>query len=203
MKIKKTKLGDYERKVTFAVWCYYDVHVVFTDSIPLSRKARYGTAGLSDGAGALHTYAQGGHAHLFFKIGDCPTGVVAHECWHAIYALMNDWAGVKEMDNEAVAYHLGYLVQQVVNFRNDLIDAGVGVDMRPNANFGVKSRSRKKATNGNKNSQRELVDLHGVPTHSGGASTEAGEAGTPNIQTQADQSTERHSRPSRSTCGCV
>ena len=123
--MKKTRFGDYERKVTFACWANYDVHVVFTESIPLSRKARYGTAGDSDGAGALHASAIGGRAHLFFKIGNCPTGVIAHESWHAICCLMTEWAGVKELDNEAVAYDLGYLVQKVADFRNDLIDSGV------------------------------------------------------------------------------
>jgi hypothetical protein len=124
--MKKSKHGDYERVVTFPVWSNYKVHVIFTDNIAESRIARYGDSGLAEGANALHCCAKDGHSHLLFKLGDCTIGVVAHECWHAIRCMLVDWAGVEIMENELTAYHLGYLVDKVSEFRNDLIDVGIG-----------------------------------------------------------------------------
>src|SRR5271157_3190142 len=124
-KFKRTKYGDYERRVFFPIFSDYELHVVFTQNIVESRKARYGCSGASGDAGAMHSMAAGGHAHLFFKIGNSPSGIIAHECWHAIYGLMKEWAGVDHFDNETIAYHLGYLVQKVNDFRNDLIDANL------------------------------------------------------------------------------
>lgn len=184
--MKKTRFDDYERVINFAVWSNYDVHVIFTDSIATSRKERYGTVGQGEDAGALHTSGVGGHSHLFFKIEHCPSGVIAHESWHAVYCLMTEWAGVKDLDNETVAYHLGYLVQKIVDFRDDLIDAGVGVWTKPNKSFGVKSSSRKKVNDGNKDSQGVVAGLQSVPTQRGGTGVEAGEAGTPYVSAQAD-----------------
>src|ERR1039458_5704373 len=164
--MKKTKFGDYERVVTFTVWSEYDVHIVFTEDIGRSRKARYGTYGLCDSAGALHVSAEHGHAHIFFKLSGAPTGIIAHECWHAIYHMMIEWAGVTELDNEAVAYHLGYLVQKVIDFREALIHSGVfapGWDdkqaLRQSKVLGVKSSSRKQATHGNESSQRIVAGM--------------------------------------------
>jgi hypothetical protein len=45
---------------------------------------------------------------------DASAGVVAHECWHAVWNL-SQWAGV-ELENETIAYHLGYLVQRTTDF---------------------------------------------------------------------------------------
>jgi len=122
--MRQTCHGDYERRVRFSTISDYDVKIVFCLDLGEARKARYGTTGSSDNARGLHTKAVGGISHLFFKLGDCPTGVVAHECWHAIHAMF-EWAGVRDFENELVAYHLGYLVQKVADFRNALIDSGV------------------------------------------------------------------------------
>lgn len=189
---KLTKHGDYERVVKFDAWAGYTVHVVFTNNIPLSRKARYGTIGLSEDAHALHSAAKGGHAHLFFKLGNSPTGVIAHECWHAIFYMMVDWAGVKDMDNETTAYHLGHLVQEVADFRNTLIadqaypEPGHLQMARALKSVGVKSSSRKQAVNGNQDTQGHVVRVQGVSAQRGGTSTTAGEAGTSCTSAQAD-----------------
>jgi len=135
--MKKTKHGDYERTVCFPIWSDYEVKIVFCEDLGKARKARYGTSGASDNATALHTQSVNGTSHLFFIIGNCPTGVVAHECWHAIKAMLIEWAGVSDLDNETVAYHLGYLVQKVADFRNDLIDAKIMPQI-----LGVKSKRK-------------------------------------------------------------
>lgn len=156
-KIKRTKHDDYERVIQFPIYSYYRLHIVFTEDIARSRKARYGQMGLSEDATALHTSANGGHAHLFFLIGNCPTGVIAHESWHAVHCMFINWVGAKEMDNEIIAYHIGYITQEIANFRNDLIDAKIG----------VKSSNKKKVIHGNKISQRVVGGLQSLPAHAG------------------------------------
>jgi hypothetical protein len=155
MTIKKTRYDDYERTLCFDVWSGYTVHVVFTENIGMSRFARYGSYGAADNAGALHCSAERGHSHLFFKLGYPLAGTVAHECWHAVYSMMMDWAGVRDLDNETIAYHLGHLVQFVSNFWNDMMDEGIRTDgcaLQQSKSLGVKSGGRKKAVHGNENS---------------------------------------------------
>jgi hypothetical protein len=176
MKIKKSRYGDYEHVVKFDVWSGYQVHVVFTDDLGKSRKARYGSAGGTDGARALHSSAQDGHGHLFFRIGDTPAGCIAHEAWHAVRCMMVDFGGMTIMENEATAYHLGHLVQKITDYKWQLIAAKVG----------VKSSTKKKATHG-KDSQRAVAGLQGLPTHGRGTGTqEAREEGTSVAFPQAD-----------------
>lgn len=113
----KTKHGDFEKRVTFNVWSDYKVYIVFTDDLASSRIARYETAGVAGefGTAALFTRRTGGYGHLFFHKDACAR-VITHECVHAIWTLF-DWAGVKQWDNETLAYHLGYLVGEVSDFQ--------------------------------------------------------------------------------------
>lgn len=192
--MKQTKFGDYERKVVFPVWSNYTIHIVFTTNIAESRKARYGSAGESDGARALHSSAQGGHSHLFFRIGDTPVQVIAHEAWHAVRCMLVDFGGVTVMENEVTAYHLGYLVGEVARFKNALIDANIGVEADENRAaliqsrvLGVKSSSRKQVVDGNEGSQRTVAGVQSLPAHGRGVGTEEeGTARTPAAASQAD-----------------
>lgn len=123
--MKKCSHGDYQKIVTFPVFSNYTVYIVFTDSISESKFKRYGNRDETDNAHGLHVSTKSGDSHLLYKIEDAPTGILAHEAWHAIFRMF-EWAGV-ELDNESVAYHLGYLVQRVSDFKNKLIDNGIGV----------------------------------------------------------------------------
>jgi len=113
----KRKHEDFEKVVKFNVWSDYRVYIVFTDDLAKSRIARYETAGVASesGTAALFTRGAGGYGHLFFKM-DAAAGIIAHECVHAIWAMF-DWAGVKQWDNETLAYHLGYLVGEASEFQ--------------------------------------------------------------------------------------
>jgi hypothetical protein len=169
--IKKTRYGDYERVLRFPVFAGYQVHIIFTEDIGESRRKRYGSRGGSDGAGALHSSAEGGHSHLFYRVGvgNCNAGTIAHEAWHAVRAMLVDFSGVTIMENEVTAYHIGYLVQAVVNFQIDLMSQLVG----------VKSSTKKKATHGNKDSQRAVVGMQSMPAYGRRTGTQkAGEEGT-------------------------
>lgn len=124
--MKKTKYGDYETYCRFPVFSNFTVYIVFTGDIQKSYTARYGTRNPPDTDNTEALLAHGGKCvHAFFQIGTCPSGTVAHEAYRAIRYMFDDFAGVRQMDNEIVAYHLGYLVQKINNFKFLLIDAGV------------------------------------------------------------------------------
>jgi hypothetical protein len=136
MRVKKTKYGDYETRILFPVFANYHVLVVFTDDFQKSWDARFSTIVVtSDETMAFHWHHKpsDGHSRLFFKLGNCSSGVVAHECWHCIRTMLLDWVQAG-LEDEVVAYHLDYLVQAVTDFKNQLIDQKVG----------VKSRSKKR-----------------------------------------------------------
>ena len=114
---KKTKYGDYELRVKFPVFSNYTMFVVFSDDLCSARMQRYGDAGAggeSDTGAFVSRCSEG--CHIFFK-PYAGAGIIAHEAHHAIRALLV-WADVKDFDNEVVAYHLGYLVNQITNFQN-------------------------------------------------------------------------------------
>jgi hypothetical protein len=136
----KTKHGDFEKRVTFKVWSDYKVYIVFTDDLAASRISRYETAGVAgeSGTAALFTRGAGGYGHLFF-LKDACARIITHECVHAIWALF-DWSGVKQWDNETLAYHLGYLVGEVSEFQ-----AKVLRESNPNAARG-KHEERRRST---------------------------------------------------------
>lgn len=151
------KHGDYEKKIVFPVWSNYVVHVVFTNNLASSYYKRYHREREFIGTHAFHAVSHnpGGHAHLFFKIGDSPAGVVAHECWHAVRELLN-YGGVEQLDNEMIAYHLGYLVQQASNFLYELIDSG------------VKSNDEVKPNERSRTAQRGTTDVRGLQPNAKG-----------------------------------
>ena len=115
--LKKTKYGDYQIAVRFPVFSGYKMFVVFSEDLCASRMARYGSAGAageSDTGAFVSLCGEG--CHIFLKPWTS-AGVVAHEAWHAVRALLV-WAEARDFDNEVVAYHLGYLVNQITNFQN-------------------------------------------------------------------------------------
>jgi len=115
--VKRTKHGDFEETVKFLCWSDFKIHIIFSNDLAKSRIARYDTAGVAADSSteALFTRGAGGYGHLFFKHDACAR-VIAHECWHAIWWMMT-WAGVKDWDNETLAYHLGYLVGRASEFQ--------------------------------------------------------------------------------------
>lgn len=127
MKLRLTKYGDYERRVNFHVFGYA-VFVVFTTDMVKSITSRgYSRLNIEATFQAMHCREAGyPYSHLFFQIGNCSNGTIAHEAWHVVRFMLADWCNVG-LDNENVAYHLGYLVDCVSRFRNEMIDKGVGV----------------------------------------------------------------------------
>jgi hypothetical protein len=126
MKLKLTKHGDYERRIDFHAFGYV-VYVVFTEDIARSVNARYALLDVQPTFDAMHCREKGNpYSHIFLRVGNCCPGTIAHESWHAVRYILEDWVGAR-LENEMVAYHLGYLVDVIHDFRNKLIDNGVGV----------------------------------------------------------------------------
>jgi hypothetical protein len=63
---------------------------------------------------AMTVYGHSGCVIFMFLKPNVSVGTIAHESWHAIRAMFES-IGV-EIENETVAYHLGYLVNKVFRF---------------------------------------------------------------------------------------
>lgn len=100
--------------VRFPVFANYTVNIVITDDVVKSRKSRDAKLGEPyDGvtAQAIHSWPLDGQGSswLFFT-QNVGAGTVAHECFHCVRRIMR-WLGA-DIENEVVAYHLGYLVDK-------------------------------------------------------------------------------------------
>jgi hypothetical protein len=124
MKVKPTRYGDYEKTVKFDLFSRYMVHVVFTDSLETSFRKRYPTSPFewaSEAQGFHVKPSARGHAHIFLP-HNVIEGSVAHECWHAIREMLLNWIHANaDLDNEVVAYCLGYLVGKVYEFKSAVV----------------------------------------------------------------------------------
>lgn len=128
--IRKTKHGDYEKGFIVHPFARYQVHVIFTKDLQKSWQARNsGRVDIGDDCRAFHHTFDSGYSSLYFLLGDCPTGTVAHECLHAVWALL-EYVGIGFKEEEAVTYLLDYIVQAVQDFKNQMIDQGIGVKSR-------------------------------------------------------------------------
>ncbi len=127
MRRMPTKHGDYETNISFPVFSGYTIHVVVGDCLKKSIAARYPESDhdLSN-TDAMTFRAEGGHAHIFMQTDSLYTpykcaGVLAHEVWHAVRTMLL-YVGVggtqegEPLNNEVVAYHLGYVVEKATKF---------------------------------------------------------------------------------------
>lgn len=111
--MRKTKWGDFEERIPIPTFGGYVINVVFTPNMQVSAKHRFGYVPIrmrnAEFAKAFHkVHDEDGEATLFFPMDPKPE-YIAHESWHAIRYMLEDWAGAS-LENETVAYHLGYLV---------------------------------------------------------------------------------------------
>ena len=122
MRVKKP-VGHHETHFTFPVLSNYTVVIIFTDDITasavyVSDRDNFNVLGQERLATALACHAcprDRGTSYLFFS-PKAVAGSIAHECWHMIFSLM-EFTGV-QLEDEFVAYHLGYAVQEVVDFQH-------------------------------------------------------------------------------------
>jgi hypothetical protein len=105
-----------ERSITivFPVLNNYNIEIVVAKDVAKARNERDDVYGPYSGHfAALHSHNGLGNACIVFPKDDLGLVDVAHECFHGVRAMM-EWAGIE--DEEAAAYHLGYLTKQVYDF---------------------------------------------------------------------------------------
>lgn len=103
---------EHFRRINFPAWYTYIV-VVLTEDVQASIHKRASDYDVEN-TGAICMKSDTATSMLIFDI-NAPCGIIAHECWHAIRRMIVFHGG--ELENEVVAYHLGYLVEQVCKFQ--------------------------------------------------------------------------------------
>lgn len=109
--------------VEFPVLSNYIVHVEVTSNLKRSMM-RYPPAAAAvkhfedrdeslGEAITIHMNEDDGFSFIFLPY-NVSTGTIAHESWHVIKHMM-DHCDIK-LDSETVAYHLGYLVNEIFKF---------------------------------------------------------------------------------------
>jgi hypothetical protein len=146
----KMPKNHHETGFSFDVFSDYQVHIIFTDDINQSVAYIMARDGfntdvppnkLTDG---LAVSVNNGHSYVLLMNAAPVAGTIAHEAWHVIRAMFKHM-GV-EFDDEAVAYHLGYTVQRIVDFK-------VKLDRRKHGN----GRRRSAAANARRNRRSRIT----------------------------------------------
>ena len=101
--------------ITFPVLCDYIVHVEVTTDMKATFK-KYKTPREDwkeeyDNGNAFTSRAKSNPVTFIFVRPNVSTGTIAHECWHAVVNIF-EYVGAN-IDNELMAYHLGYLTNEV------------------------------------------------------------------------------------------
>ena len=109
MKIRKAHF-------TFPVFNYYTVRVVVA---PDTNAALAGYRDLKEfvekgRSREARVFSSNSHHCYMFLPSGASVRTIAHECWHVVKTMM-DYTGIK-LENEVVAYHMGYLTQKVYDF---------------------------------------------------------------------------------------
>jgi hypothetical protein len=103
----------------FSGFCTFDafnyrVHLIITQDIVASRKLRNNILGefvYETTPYAIHCAVPDDALSYLFLPFDVGPGTIAHEAWHAVRRMLTFCCA--ELDNEVVAYHLGYLVSAI------------------------------------------------------------------------------------------
>lgn len=117
------KLPEFrEKQILFPVWSNYEMVIVVTSESSLMPTVSYVSdrdfnrePDLSPTCDAC-TIGRAGKSYLFFQ-ETATAGTIAHEAWHAVNHMLKGFAGA-ELEDELIAYHLGYLVDQITQFFN-------------------------------------------------------------------------------------
>lgn len=107
-----------KKSIFFAAWDYY-VHIIVTNNFDATahklKLERDDTDSLDDKTvgGVCFHVKDNGVSYLFIR-PKAIVRVVAHEAWHCVCRIL-EYADA-ELDNETVAYHLGYLTGEAYAF---------------------------------------------------------------------------------------
>lgn len=111
-------MRERRKTIKFPVWADYAVHIIITQNLVTSAKFHCDEdADTSYDALTVHIGDDSDNEIIesfIFLTPDCDINLVVHECWHVIFRMMAYFEA--KFEDEVVAYHLGYLTQQVYNF---------------------------------------------------------------------------------------
>lgn len=100
-----------------------------------------------------------GHSYLVFG-PNMAASSIAHECWHMIFNLMQ-FAGIS-LEDEFVAYHLGYAVQQVVDFQHKTLRRTKDAHSRRSSSKASTRRVRRSRGYSSKPKDQGSFGVHGA-----------------------------------------
>lgn len=101
----------------FAAFSDYDVTIIFTSDIKAVAKSHKARASKNTAACFITKRVAPLSGWLVFNRNPS-ANEIAHEAWHCIFHLMSA-VGAK-LEDEVVAYHLGYLVGEIHKFKERL-----------------------------------------------------------------------------------
>lgn len=109
---KPSRPAEYARNIQFPAW---RTHIKLCLTPDVDASIRWRDASYKDkDTEAMCMFSNSASTCLILHL-DAPPAVIAHECWHSICKLLQNRGA--ELDNETVAYHLGYLVGEVHKFQ--------------------------------------------------------------------------------------
>ncbi len=103
--------------ITFPVFCGYVVHVETASDLTkvFAKYPQTKNADVTDTRAVTVHVKDKAFSFLFLRT-TASVSDIAHECYHVVRGMLR-YMGV-ELDNECVAYHLGWLTQEVFDFVN-------------------------------------------------------------------------------------
>lgn len=111
----KRRKGYKLYQIDLDIW-HYRVYIIFAKDMKAAAddlKIEYSRDFFSDtGAACFHVKGQSNSYMFFTEKGNVHPADVAHEAWHVTRRLL-DYVGA-ELDNETVAYHVGFLVRTIL-----------------------------------------------------------------------------------------
>lgn len=107
------KIRTHRHKIKFPIFGY-EIRVSFVNCLK-DEAVRLNADAPGDGDAKALTIlnSENPYVHIILQHGAGP-GVIAHESFHAIFALMS-WAGAV-LEDEVVAYHLGHVVELITKW---------------------------------------------------------------------------------------
>ena len=110
---------EYEKIIEFPVFGY-NIYAVYTEDIQTSRDKRANLIGALDEVllptvDGMHSYNKLNTEGWIFFTPFSSTGTIAHECFHALWQMFEYFGA--NLENEIVAYHLGYLLDIILDFK--------------------------------------------------------------------------------------
>ena len=103
--------------IEFPVFGDYFIHVEIFSDLQKTLLKYPQTQSIEDeeGTDALTVHPRNEPVSFIFLKYNSSAGTIAHESWHAIRRMMQ-YFGV-DIESETVAYHLGYLVNRITQFK--------------------------------------------------------------------------------------